>query len=94
MQIISKKRLRFQNFEITVDPRSNEKVAKLVRSIEVAPSMRRQDVPDWIVNDDLFDLCVDDGSVIPIGEIPKGIKASYRRIITINCTTYATRQRT
>jgi hypothetical protein len=71
MQIISKKRLQFQDYHISVNPLNGEKVAKLVRSFHASPSMRPIEVPDWIVNDDLFDSCVADGSVVAIGDIPE-----------------------
>jgi hypothetical protein len=70
MQIISKKRLQFNDYEISINQRSNEKVAKLVRSFIAGPSLRAIEAPDWIVNDDLFELAVKDGSLIAIGDIP------------------------
>jgi hypothetical protein len=70
MQIIVKKAFNFQDFEITVNPRNGEKVAKLLNSFKAFPSMRPQTVPDWIVNDGLFDMAVADGSLVVIGELP------------------------
>jgi hypothetical protein len=70
MQIIVKKAFNFQDFEITVNPRNGEKVAKLLNSFKAFPSMRPQTVPDWIIDDGLFDMAVADGSLVVIGEIP------------------------
>ena|SRR5208283_5053413 len=71
MQIICKKRLNFQDFEITINPRSNEKVAKVVRTLTVSPSTRPQQIDDWVRQDDLFDLSLADGSLMVIGECPE-----------------------
>jgi hypothetical protein len=70
MQIITTKRFRFQDFEISFNPGIGENVAKLIKAFEVKPSMRPQFCPDWCRNDDLFDLALSDGSLFVIGEIP------------------------
>lgn len=70
MQIISKKKLQFNDYEIGIHPRNGEKVAKLMRSFIAGPSLRAIEAPDWIVNDDLFNLAIADGSLIPAGPIP------------------------
>ena len=70
MQIIVKKAFNFQQFEYSTNPRNGETVAKLLQSLKVFPSMRPQSVPDWIVNDGLFDLVVADGSLVTVGLIP------------------------
>lgn len=70
MQIICKKKLQFNDYEITINPRNKEKVAKLVRSFIASPSMRPQLVPEWVRQDDMFDLALADGSLVPIGDVP------------------------
>ena len=63
MQIICKKRLLFQDHEILINQTTNEKVALLKRSHLVTPSVNPQEVPDWIKDDDLFGMNVDDGAI-------------------------------
>jgi hypothetical protein len=70
MQIICKKKLQFNDYNISVSPLNRERVAKLVRSFIAGPSLRTIEAPDWIVNDDLFNLAIADGSLIPVGTIP------------------------
>ena len=64
MNCIVKKALGFNEYQITTHPTNREKVAKLIRSYTVKPSMRPQVVPDWISNDDLFNIAIADGSLI------------------------------
>jgi hypothetical protein len=71
MQIVAKKKLQFQDFDITISPIHGERIATLKQSYTVSPSMRPQSVPDWIVNDELFDLAMSDGSIVAIGPIPE-----------------------
>lgn len=65
MNCIVKKALGFNEYQITTHP-NGEKVAKLIRSYTVKPSMRPQVVPDWISNDDLFNIAIADGSLIVV----------------------------
>jgi hypothetical protein len=65
MNCIVKKALGFNEYQITTHP-TGEKVAKLIRSYTVKPSMRPQVVPDWISNDDLFNIAIADGSLIVV----------------------------
>jgi hypothetical protein len=63
MQIICRKKLHFQDHEIVHNSVTNEKTAILKRQTVVSPSVNPQEVPDWIKTDDLFRLCVEDGSI-------------------------------
>jgi hypothetical protein len=73
MQIICKKKLHFQDHEIVDNLKTGEKVAVLKRQTLVSPSAIPQEVPDWIKNDDLFNLSVDDGviTVVNVLSTPK-----------------------
>jgi len=70
MQIVVKKAFNFQQFDYSINPRNGETIAKLLQSFKVFPSMQPQTVPDWIVNDGLFDLAIADGSLVTVGLIP------------------------
>jgi hypothetical protein len=70
MQIVCKKRYQFIEHQITTHPRNGEQVAKVLRTFNVTPSLRPVEVPDWIRQNDLFDIAMADGSVIVIGELP------------------------
>ena len=70
MQILCKKKLQFSDYDISINPLNGERIAKLVRSFIAGPSLRTIEAPDWIVNDDLFNLAIADGSLIPVGPIP------------------------
>ena len=88
MQIIAKKRMDFVEHEITISPVSNEKVAKVIRKHSVSPGMKPVEVPDWIVNDDLFELAVSDRSVIVIGSTPeKQLKPAPEPVAVAQLTT-------
>ena len=70
MQIIVKKAFQFNDYEYSTHPRNGETVSKLIQTLKAFPSMRPQAAPDWIVNDDLFDIALADGSLVAIGEVP------------------------
>ena len=63
MQIICKKRLHFQDHEIVLNTKTNENVAILKRQHTVAPSIHPQTVPDWIKDEELFRLSIEDGAI-------------------------------
>ena len=63
MQIICRKRLHFQEHEIVDNSKTGEKIAILKRQLVVSPSVHPQVVPDFVTNDDLFRLCVEDGTI-------------------------------
>jgi hypothetical protein len=73
MQIICCKRLHFQDHEIVKNTKTDENVAVLKQQTTVAPSIHPQEVPDWIRNDDLFRLSVEDGAitVVQVLSVPK-----------------------
>ena len=63
MQIICSKRLHFQDHEIIDNLITGEKMAILKQQFVVSPSVRPQEVPDWIKSDDLFNFSVEDGTI-------------------------------
>jgi len=63
MQIICRKKLHFQDHEIVHNTKTDEKVAIVKRQIVISPSINPQEVPDWIKNDDLFNLSVEDETI-------------------------------
>jgi hypothetical protein len=70
MQIVAKRRYQFNDYEYSIHPRNGEVIATLQHSFHVTPSLRPQIAPDWIVNDDLFDMGVADGSIVTVGDVP------------------------
>lgn len=70
MQIISSKKLLFQDSEyhdeIVDDKATGRKVHNVKASVTVEADPRPQIVPDWVKNDELFKLCVEDGSIIEV----------------------------
>jgi hypothetical protein len=70
MQIVAKKRYQFNDYLYSIHPRNGEVIATLQHSFHVTPSLRPQLVPDWIRDDDLFDMGVADGSIVTVGDVP------------------------
>lgn len=70
MQIISSKRLLFQEIEYTDETVDGVKTGRRVHNVKnkiiVNADTRPQIVPDWVKDDELFSVCVDDGSVMEI----------------------------
>lgn len=72
MYIITNKTIHFRNLKITKDERTNENVATVVTEdgdngeFIVAASSTPQFVPDWVVNDPMFELSKDDGSILEV----------------------------
>jgi hypothetical protein len=73
MQIICTKAFQFIQHDIVENPTTKEKVAVIKQTHKITPSSHPQIVPDWIRDDDLFDMGVADGSIIEvkvISEVP------------------------
>jgi hypothetical protein len=75
MQIISNRRLLFQDFEYTKDE-AGTILAKEKASIFVNPHTLPQIVPDWVKSTKLFELAVEDGNIIEVtvASVPKAPK--------------------
>lgn len=76
MQIISNRRLLFEDVEYTTDPKTETIVARVKSSIIVNPNIHPQIVPDWVKNTKLFELTESDGNVIEVSvnSAPKAAK--------------------
>lgn len=76
MYIITNKTIHFRNLNIAKDERTGENVATVVTKdgdngeFTVAANSAPQFVPDWVVNDPMFGLSKDDGSILEV-EIKK-----------------------
>jgi hypothetical protein len=75
MQIICKKAFLFQDTEIVKNPTSGENVAIVKRKIMVQPKVTPQTVPDWIRNDGLFELAIQDDSITEVVVVSKVINS-------------------
>jgi len=73
MQILCKKAFVFCDTDIATDPKSGERVAVVRRKFQVSPKVTPQLVPDWIRNDGLFELAVQDGSITEVVVVSKMI---------------------
>jgi len=63
MQIICRKAFHFQQHEILDNLKTGEKVAIVKQEFRVQPNPNPQLVPDWLKDEDHFNMCVDDGSI-------------------------------
>lgn len=79
MQIISSRRLLFQHIEYhdeVVDGKeTGRKVHNVKAKIIVNADTRPQVVPDWVKDDELFKVSVEDGTVLEITVAEKPVKA-------------------
>lgn len=73
MQIISNKRLHFEDTEYNKN-KDGELTANVKDAIIVNPSVHAQIVPDWVRESDLFKLSVDDGSVSEVSILSSNSK--------------------
>lgn len=75
MQIICKRAYVFCDTEIHDNPTTNEKMAVVKRKFAVSPNVNPQSVPDWIRNDGLFELAVQDGAITEVVVVSKMINS-------------------
>lgn len=73
MQIISNKRLHFEDTEYNKN-KDGELTSNVKDAIIVNPSVHAQIVPDWVRATDLFKLSVDDGSVSEVSILSNNSK--------------------
>jgi hypothetical protein len=71
MQIICTKAFQFLQTEIKENPSTKESIAVIKQTFKITPSSRPQVVPDWIKEDELFDLGVKDGSITEVMIVSK-----------------------
>jgi hypothetical protein len=63
MQIICNRSFHFQQHEILENTKTGEKVAIVKQEFRVYPSYQPQVVPDWIEDEALFELALEDNSI-------------------------------
>lgn len=71
MQVIAHKRMTFHRADVKPHPRTGENMHLIHESHTVVPSVVPQEVPNWIKDDGLFELAVEDGSLIPVAVLAK-----------------------
>jgi hypothetical protein len=74
MQIICRKSFHFQQHEILDNTKTGEKVAIVKQEFRVYPSYVPQLVPDWIEENDLFQMAVDDDSITKVAVLSESKK--------------------
>lgn len=75
MQITSERKLLFQLVDYKTDPKSKVINAHVKERVLVSPGPKPQIVPDWVKNDELFKLAVEDGTVSEVNVVERPAKA-------------------
>lgn len=76
----------FRKFNIVTDVRSSELVAVLEKEIIIEPKAEIQTLPDWVKDDELFDMAMSDGTLREVNFVEQKKKPTIDNRPKVNIT--------
>jgi hypothetical protein len=70
MEIICKRRIQFNLYEFYKERSTGDKLAKVIDRFTINPSIRPQQIPDWVNDTSELDEYIACGVIVIIGERP------------------------